>query len=367
MVSFIIANFWLMKAKHILSVLLVVLISGSVTGQGLGGGANSRIEGKAKFMPIPYLNYDRSMGFTLGAVPMLMFNPSDKDTISPSSIVGLVATYSTNNTWFLMGFGKFFLGEDKWRITAAGGVGNVNFQFFLDNPIGVWIPYQAEAEFFKLQVERRIWKKLYGGISYVYASILTETTGLPVVISDTLQLQGLALNLSMDKRDNPHYPRKGYYSNIKYNFYPVPLGNEVCTRKFELDHNHYFPTRQSKDVVAARFFVGLGLGDIAFNQQFVVMNKDIRGYTQGQFRGNHLLALQGEYRFNFHKRWGAVGFAGVATVLDAINESDSGRMLPGAGAGIRFKAFTETNFNVGLDIAAGINDWGIYFQIGEVF
>jgi len=47
-----------------------------LTGQGIGSGGSKRIEGKYKFMPIPYLNYDRSMGFTLGAVPMLMFNPS---------------------------------------------------------------------------------------------------------------------------------------------------------------------------------------------------------------------------------------------------------------------------------------------------
>ena len=76
-------------------------------GQGLGGGMggeSSRIEGKTKFMPIPYLNYDRSMGFALGAVPILMFNPSEKDTISPSSVIGGVGFYSTSKTWFLMGF-----------------------------------------------------------------------------------------------------------------------------------------------------------------------------------------------------------------------------------------------------------------------
>ena len=50
-----------------------------VSAQGLGGGMgdeSGRIEGKVKFMPIPYVNYDRSLGFTVGAVPMLMFNPS---------------------------------------------------------------------------------------------------------------------------------------------------------------------------------------------------------------------------------------------------------------------------------------------------
>ena len=345
--------------------LMLTLTCAMLQAQGLGGGS-SRIEGKAKFMPVPYINYDRSFGFTAGAVPMLMFNPSEKDTISPSSIVGAVGTYSSNKTWFLMGFGIFFLGEDNWRITTAGGVGGVNYQFYLEIPGGgLWVPYGSDATFYMLRVERRIWEKLYGGISYVYAHVLTNAENLP--LSDTLNLNGLGLNLSLDRRDNPHYPRRGHISEIKYNFFPVFMGNDVCTRKLELSHNHYFSVRQHKDVVAVRGFAGLGITDLAFNQQFIVKNTDIRGYSQGAFRGDYLLSAQGEYRWNFHRRWGAVGFAGVATIFDAINESDNGKLLPGAGAGIRFRVFTETNFSVGLDVAAGVDDWGIYFQIGEAF
>jgi len=46
-------------------------------------------------------------------------------------------------------------------------MGIVNFQFYLDNPIGGWIPYRSEAEFFFLKVERRICKSIYVGISYI--------------------------------------------------------------------------------------------------------------------------------------------------------------------------------------------------------
>jgi outer membrane protein assembly factor BamA len=342
----------------------LMMFSSLMEGQGFGG-ESSRIEGTAKFMPIPYVNYDRSIGFSLGAVPILMFNPSKKDTISPSSVVGGVGLYSSSKTWFLMGFGMFFLNEDNWRITTGGGTGNVHFQFYLDHPLIGWIPYQSEASFFMLKVERRIWESLYGGISYIFADVVTTIGSLP--FQDTLTLHGLGLNLSFDKRSNPHYPRTGYLSKVKYNSFPEFLGNESITQKVEMDHSHYFSTRQEKDVVAARFHAGFGLGDLDFSQQFIVSGKDIRGYTQGAYRGNNILTLQGEYRWNFHRRWGAVGFAGVATILEAINESDNGKLLPGVGTGIRFRAFPETNFSVGIDVAVGIEDWGIYFQIGEVF
>jgi len=79
-----------------------------IPGGGMDGDAN-RIDGKFKFIPLPYLNYDRSIGFTVGAIPMAMFNPVEKDTLSPSSIGGLFGMYTTNKTWFTMGFTALFL------------------------------------------------------------------------------------------------------------------------------------------------------------------------------------------------------------------------------------------------------------------
>ena len=62
-----------------------------------------------------------------------------------------------------------------------------------------------------------------------------------------------------------------------------------------------------------------------------------------------------------------VGFVGVATILDAINDEDSGKLLPGIGIGYRFTVIPEEHFNVGLDVAVGLDDWGLYFRLGEAF
>lgn len=350
--------------KVILFTISILLLQVRAYGQ-FGAGDSKRIDGRAKFIPLPYVNYDRSLGFTVGAVPMLMFNPVEKDTISPSSLIGGVGIWSTSKTWFVMGFGMFYFNEDRWRITTAGGLGTINFQFYLDNPIGGWIPYQSEATFAMLKVERKIYDKLYGGVSYMFADVITSTEDLP--LADTMRLNGIGLNLSLDNRNNPYYPRSGHYTNLKFSGFPEWFGNEQSSQKIEFDYNHYFPIRADKDVVAARIYTGVGLGDLSFNQQFIVQSPNIRGYTQGEYRGDQTIAAQGEYRWNFHRRWGAVGFAGLATVFNAINESDNGKLLPGIGTGIRFRAFPETNMSVGLDVAVGINDWGIYFQIGEAF
>ena len=148
---------------------------------------------------------------------------------------------------------------------------------------------------------------------------------------------------------------------------PEALGNEDPNARLEFETNVYRSVNES-DVIAARLYGGAGLGDLTFNQQFVVGGRqDLRGYTQGEYRGEQMVALQGEYRWNFHDRFGAVGFGGLASVFGSLNEEDDGTILPAIGTGIRFTADTETNLNVGLDIAWGRGDWGLYFKFGEAF
>jgi outer membrane protein assembly factor BamA len=354
-----------MKIIVLLFLIILLAFSSAVYSQVGEGGVRGRIEGDFKFIPIPYLNYNRSIEFTFGALPLAMFNPVGKDTLSPSSLAGLLGIYSTNKTWFFMGFTKIYLDQDNWRITAAGGLGSINFQFYIANPINIWIPYNTSIDFGFVQGERRIYDKLYLGISYIYLKFKTKTN-LPTDGRVDIQ-KGFGLKVSLDKRDNVYYPINGIHTSIKYFAYPEGMGNDRSSNKIQIEYNHYFPFREEKDVLVARMYLGLGIGDLSFNQQFIVGQKDIRGYTQGEFRGNYLAALQGEYRWNFSGRWGIVGFLGFATLFEAINEEDDGRILPGIGTGIRFTAFEDNNMNVGLDIAGGYKDWGIYFRIGEAF
>ena len=110
-----------------------------------------------------------------------------------------------------------------------------------------------------------------------------------------------------------------------------------------------------------------GIGDLSFNQQFVLGGKDLRGYSQGEFRGEQIYTLQGEYRWNLTERFGLVGFAGMAMVHNEEMTNNNGTLLPAAGGGFRINVFPKNHLNVGLDAAAGKGDWSISFQIGETF
>ena len=355
-----------MRLIKTICILLIVILE--IAAQGVGSsGANSRIDGRYKIVPVPYADYNRSLGFALGFLPMVQFNPVLYDTLSPSSMGGALAMYTTNETWFLMAFTKMYFDADNWRITAAGGIGSVNFQFYLESPINNYVPYNTAADFAFIEVQKRIIKGIYFGVNYVYMNLKTKSDIYPV--AEETKLNGLGILFSRDTRPSVYYPYEGSLSNIRYNIYPEFMGNEFISEKIQLDYNHYFPMRDDLDVLAVRFFGGIGIGDLSFNQQFIVGQKtDLRGYTQGKYRGDYLYAIQAEYRRNFtDSKWGLVAYGGIATVYGSFNSDHDGKLLPAIGTGFRYNIFPENHMNVGMDIAIAIDDWGIYFRIAEAF
>ena len=50
---------------------------------GGGGGQGGRIEGSHKIIPLPYFNYNRSIGASFGALPMVMRRPVSRASALP--------------------------------------------------------------------------------------------------------------------------------------------------------------------------------------------------------------------------------------------------------------------------------------------
>jgi hemolysin activation/secretion protein len=112
----------------------------------------------------------------------------------------------------------------------------------------------------------------------------------------------------------------------------------------------------------------IATGNVPFQAQAIVGRDDIRGYSQGQFSGNQVYALQSEYRWMFNNsRFGMVGFAGVATAVQSISDIFKSELLPGVGAGIRYRLIPALKINIGVDAGVGKGDYSITFRIGEAF
>jgi len=318
------------------------------------------------FVPIPYLSYHRQFGGMFGVVPTIMYKVNKKDTISPASMSGLLGLYTTNGSWAVAGFSQWFLNEDKWRVILALGTGNTNATFFQPFPVDAFIDYSAAQDYAMIEVKRKITKGTFIGINYVYTKFNNEFDTDPPTES-VVKLYGLGAVLNYDTRDNVYYPYKGIYSGLRFTTYEEWLGNDEGSNQIKARFNTYFNLKNKRDVIAARLFLGFGLGTVPFNKQLVLGKVDLRGYTEGRFRGKQLVVLQGEYRYNFAKRWSGVGFLGVGSVFGGDVEGDNNQVLPSIGAGFRYNVFPKNHLNIGLEGAVGKDDWGIYFRIGESF
>ncbi|KIQ14447.1 membrane protein [Flavobacterium sp. MEB061] len=319
------------------------------------------------FNVMPYINYNRTLDFMFGAIPMMMYKIDKTDTISPKSLSGLSGVYTTNKSYFISLFNKFYFKEDKWRAQLFFVTGDHNSQFYMDDlEAPDFYDYGTKTTIVNTSLQRKIIKSLYLGIGYSYAHYNTkyEDDVQPASITHT---NGLQLITLYDTRNAVYYPTKGDKIRLRWITYPEWFGNDVNANKILTEYNKYFPMRSGTDVLAARFSGKFGLGNIAFEQQVTIGGEDIRGYSEGKYRGDGLIALQSEYRYNFNKKMGLVGFAGIATIYGSDTADFNWNIYPGAGVGYRYRAFKTEKFNVGLDAAVGKGDWGIYFRIGEAF
>lgn len=321
---------------------------------------------RGKSTAMPMINNDPTFGWNLAAMASVFFSVSSADTVSPSSMVGAVVGYTTNKTWYWSLYTRLYLDEDNYRATAAYGDASVNFQYY-DELMGSFIDFNSVHDMFLLELQRRVYKRWYLGLRYVGLQTATahEVEGQTGDAAKQ-NMNNLGLVVSHDTRDHVYNPQEGSYLNTRTGHYRDAWGSEYIYDKYEVAFTKFFGISDSQ-VVAARCAAFVAAGDVPFEGQYVVGRDDIRGYTDGMHRREQLYDLQAEYRWNVRGKWGVVAFGGVAMAVDDPEEITWSGLLPAVGAGIRYMAIPSEQINIGIDIAVGKDDWGIYFRIGEVF
>lgn len=332
-------------------------------------------EKKVSYAFIPILMYNSSLGGQVGLMASSFFNVSKKDTISPASSIGATGSYFTSNSFFGVAFSKIYLKEDNYRLKSAVGAGNINFQTYVDIPQipnytnnsgnGTFVDYNTKFMFVYLEGTKRIWNNLFIGLRLMYSqsNTLFDTE---IELSEDISLFGFGLANEFDNRDDVFFPTKGQNVKINTFTYLESLGSTSQYSNIEFEYNKYFKTGD-KTIIMARAYGVTSFGDVPFAGKNVVGKDDLRGYSNGKFRAKQVYDLQTEVRWNFYKKWGMVGFGGVAVATDDLSGTNYSGLLPAIGLGLRFKAIKSRNINIGIDVAKGVNDWGLYFRIGEAF
>jgi hypothetical protein len=186
---------------------------------------------------------------------------------------------------------------------------------------------------------------------------------------------GVTFNLLYDERRNPINPLAGYYGHIVYRPNFTFMGSDNNWQSLLIDlRKYFFLPGNSKNILAFWSYNWLTLSgkppyvDLP-STAWDEYNNVGRGYIQSRFRGNNLLYLESEYRFQLLKNGllGGVVFVNAQSVSEwPSNKFD--RILPGIGTGLRIKMNKHSNTNMCIDYGFGIEgSQGIFFGLGEMF
>jgi hypothetical protein len=334
--------------------------------------------------PIPVIN--PTIGNGAGAIGMVVVRLDTDDHVSPPSVFGGGAMYTSSGSW-AWGVGtRLFLREDRFRIDAGGGDGLANYDYYGtghgNGADGVYLPVSLSGSLFLIEPKVRVLERIYVGPRYHRLSsaaaidfdeFLDEVDpthpslpDIPEIDADTT-VAALGLRVQRDTRDNQFYPLAGSFADAKLDFYASAFGSDRDYQHYEIAYQAYYGIG-AKNVIAYRADVCMVQGRAPFYALCNLGNsKDIRGYAVGQYQDHRMIVGQVEYRRELFWRFGVVAFFGLGEVADTFGDFNGANLLPGGGAGLRFTLAEQDHINIRVDYAWGRDSSAFYMGLLEAF
>lgn len=331
------------------------------------------------FIPLTSIITEPALGgFGVAVVPVFITKrPPVLDTVDekvirhriPPDITGAAAVYTANNTWILGAFrsGSIIKHRIRYRILAA--YGDVNLTFYRK------LPVTGEQSFdfnFKLipvsgfamkQIAHSNW---YGGLQYLFMN--TQVTRSTVAFPDYVKPKEIKSNISQpgviteyDIRDNIFTPNNGFKFHTDFSISDKVVGSDFNYKK--LNAYMYAYHQLSQKVIG-----GLRLDmQQAFNSPpfYILPYIDMRGVPAARYQGMADALTEAELRWDFYKRWSAVGFGGTGKAFDYWNEFKDAELVYTFGTGFRYLIARKFGLRMGMDVARGPEQWAYYIIFGS--
>ncbi len=326
-------------------------------------------------MPIPVSS--PAIGSGLGLAAMALYRPGGRAVPWTSGVGGM---YTDSKSWGAAVFHKANFNEDRLRLNAAAGLGDLHVDFYgIGADAGsrdMSIALEQKVHFASGRILTRIRDGTYLGVTGRYLDVRTILDLSEIDLPGDLTIPPLERDsrtvtlgaaLEHDTRDSPYGPRRGLYGTADYVWADEALGGDFNYTRLQASLNAYAPLAENTVVAARVSLCNVGDGAPFYDLCSFGQNADLRGYASGRFRDHALLAGQVELRQSLSRRFGVVVFAGVGGVAADLDKIGEGELLPAAGLGLRYRASEAYGVNLSIDYAVGRDSHGLYFRIGEAF
>lgn len=342
---------------------------------------------KPVFTLFPALGYTLQTSYAAILSSNLVFYTSNTAD-SRLSVLNISPTYSVNKQFIFPVLLNIWLQGDKYNL-----IGDWRYMKYPQSTFGLGsnsaIEMENPMDFNYLRIyqylTRKISRKFTAGLGYTldYHWNISEEGSANGTITDYVSYgasphstsTGIALMLSHDSRKNPVNPKQGdniqliLRNNLKF------LGSDRNWQSLLVNATRYIPLNKRQSQTLA-----------FWNYDWIVLNGkppylDLpstgwdnsyntgRGFIQGRFRGNVMLYLETEYRFDLTRNGvlGGVLFSNIETVSSAPSRKLE-QLQPGYGLGLRIKLNKKSNTNLAVDYGFGTSGMrGFFVNLGEVF
>jgi hypothetical protein len=328
------------------------------------------------FAPIPISSPTFGSGLILGIGYVFKLNKDDK--LSPPSTIGMAGAFTSSGSRGGALGGRLYFSENKYQTTVLVAKGRANFDFYgighIPGRDPIIVPLKAGGTVFFGEFLRNIWKDVFVGPRFQYRSLYASIDGIrppggfevPAIDLKSVSA-ALGIHVQRDKRDSTFYPRKGSLIDFAGNFFDQAFGSRRQYQTYSLSYNGYHSVTD-KQVFAYRAMGCSANGFVPFYDLCLYgFGADLRGYTGGQFQNRRMFATQAEYRVELPKRFGVVAFGGLGGVARDWNDFRTDKLLPAAGAGLRFNLDKKNHINYSIDFAYGREGHTISIGVGEAF
>jgi hypothetical protein len=184
---------------------------------------------------------------------------------------------------------------------------------------------------------------------------------------DFLEVSGGAW---LELRDEPRNPHRGAALGVAFSRFDDRHGHAFEFNRFIVDAREYIPLGSNRHVIALRQVASLTEPDAGSQVPFYMQSTLggsalLRGYSSVRFRGDKLLALEGEYRFELHPKVELALIYEAGKVFSLMRELDLRSMLRSWGGGIRLKSPREVRLR--LDLLHSVEGTRLDFKLSQSF
>lgn len=328
------------------------------------------------FVPFPILISEPALGNFGGALGLVFISPkknvSKEEGFHFPDITAIGGLYTANNTWGLGVFRQGSFPKVGVRYQVIGLYADVNLNFYRD------VPEVGEKEFlvnmvpagFILDGSKNLFKnKIFVGTRYQFfnTNIGSGNGELPGLIFDSedfdKNLATLGFYADWDTRNSIFTADRGLRFKASYHLSREALGSDFNTEKFE-SFATWFLQPTDRWVSGWRGEVQtVADGSPFYYYPFIFM----RGIPAMRYQGQTTLLFETEQRFDLTNRWSVVGFAGSGKTYSNSEYLSDDQWHWAGGAGFRYLLARLFNLRVGLDIAAGPEQFSYYMVFGHVW